>query len=114
MSGILPLGKRVLIFVDKSEERTLGGIELPIDVVERQSLAAVTGVLVAAGPTAFTGALWGGQPPAIGVRVLLEQYAGQVQMGVDGEVYRIMEDSNIGAVLPEMPDSSVSEMEISK
>lgn len=104
-SGFEPLGSRVLVLPDVAEERTAGGIELPVDVVARYAMAAETGVLVAIGEGAFAvlsnGRPWGTyRRPVVGDRVVIERYTGQLQRGLDGLVYRLCEDRAIGAIAP--------------
>mgnify|MGYP001609456512 CR=1 FL=1 len=103
-SGILPIGDRVLVLVDKPEQRTLGGIEIPVETAARAGMAAETGVLVAVGESAFKWMNdrihpWVGVAPKPGDRVILERYSGQLHVGADGEIYRLMEAKNLGAVI---------------
>lgn len=103
-SGVTPVGQRVLVLPDIAEERTLGGIELPPEVVSRHALAAETGVLAACGDGAFAWFgdrihRWEGRRPHVGDRVALERYAGEVRMGADGQLYRLMEDRAVGGIL---------------
>ncbi len=102
-SGLVPLGARVVILPDVAEERTLGGIELPPDIVARNAMAAETGVLIAVGEGAFAFANdrihpWVGRRPQAGDRVVIERYTGQLHRGLDGQVYRICEDRALGAL----------------
>lgn len=103
-SGIVPLGARVLVLPDVAETQTTGGVHLPVDVASRNGMAAETGVLVALGDGAFAWSgdrihAWNGPKPEVGVRVVIERYAGQLQRGLDGQIYRILEDRAIGALL---------------
>lgn len=103
-SGLHPLGDKVLVLPDKSAERTSGGVELPVDIVARHTLAAEAGIVVAIGDGAFK---WNtdkctpfeGRKPVPGDRVAIERYSGQLFHGVDGEVYRLMEGHCIGAII---------------
>lgn len=103
-SGLHPLGDRVLVLPDASSERSAGGVELPVDVVARHTLAAEAGVVVAIGDGAFK---WNsdkctafeGKKPKLGDRVAIERYSGQLFHGLDGVVYRLMESACIGAMI---------------
>ncbi len=103
-SGFHPIGDRVLVLPDASSERTSGGVELPEDIVGRQTLAAEAGVVIAVGDGAFT---WNvdkctafvGRKPSPGDRVAIERYSGQLYHGNDGVVYRLMESACIGAIV---------------
>jgi chaperonin GroES len=100
-SGVRVVGKTVLVLMDKCSPKTTGGVELPEDLIERQSMAAESGVLVACAAGAFLlnedMTAWSGAKPAPGDRVYVEKYAGKVVRGRDGEMYRIMDYGSIGA-----------------
>lgn len=102
-SGILPLFERVLILPDQAAKE-VGGVYIPDDARDRQTMASESGVIIASGPAAFTTSAdrmlrwdhpWKPRP---GTRVAFERYAGAIYMGNDGLMYRIMEDKNIGAI----------------
>lgn len=103
LSGFVPEGDRVLILPDQASEQTMGGITLPEETRERITAASETGILVAIGPEAF---VWNSSrsrrretpPPAAGVRVFFERYAGYILHGHDGLIYRVMDDNAIGAI----------------
>lgn len=102
-SGVTPIGDRVLVLADKAADRTSGAVFLPEQLTERQSMAAESGVLVEAGDDAWT---WnsdrtrpfGGRRPMVGDRVIFQKYAGQLVLGDDGELYRLMDDNSIAAI----------------
>lgn len=101
-SGFTPIGNRVLVLTDQVSKMTSGGIELPVDVVERHQMAAETGVIVSVGSGAFKrfqdGSVWAGDTPKPGDQCYMERYSGIVIYGVDGLNYRLMDDTCIGAV----------------
>lgn len=92
----------VLVLPDEAAGITPGGIHMPDQQRERQSMASETGIIVAMGDGAF---LWTadrtrpfvGARPVIGQHVYFERYAGQELIGADGNVYRLMTDKAIGA-----------------
>lgn len=100
-SGIEPVGDKVLVLVDPAIDQTKGGIIITGDSVERQTLAGTSGILIALGAGAWA---WDsdrmhrfeGEKPTIGVRVVFQKYAGQEYTGLDGELYRVMQDKVIG------------------
>lgn len=106
-SGIRVVGKTVLVLMDACSEISSGGITLPGDVVERMSMAAESGVLVAVSPGAFLlnedMTPWTGEKPKAGDRVYIEKYAGKLVKGRDGKTYRIMDYSSIGATYEAEP-----------
>jgi len=103
VSGILPIGDRVLILPDKAPDVSAGGIAFTQTQQDRDGLAAETGVLVAIGEAAWA---WNsdrtrpymGTKPEVGQRVWFERYAGSVQYGKDGVAYRLMDDKCVGAI----------------
>ena len=102
-SGYYPLGDKVLVMPDRLRERSAGGVELPPELIDRLTLAAETGMVVAVGDGAFA---WNGdritdfvgRKPKPGDRVFMERYAGQTMLGKDGQFYRLMDDRTIGAI----------------
>ena len=105
-SGLTPIGDRVLILPDEVESKTSGGIELPDEILHRQTLAAEAGVIAALGDGTFK---WNsdkvtpfsGRSPQVGERVVIERYAGQLAKGDDNQLYRLMDSHCIGAILEE-------------
>lgn len=100
-SGINPTGHNVVIKIEKAPEKSAGGIILPDKVIERENLASVKGVMVAAGPTAGDYADWpdGQAFIPVGSRVLLRKFAGCEVKGDDGHDYRVCEDKEVLAAL---------------
>lgn len=99
-SGIEPLCDKVLVRVDAAMEKTAGGIIVTEQIGEQQTLSSTTGVLVALGPQAFTWntdrtVRWEGEKPEPGMRICFSRYAGQEYDGLDGAMYRVMEDRSV-------------------
>lgn len=110
-SGLLPMGNRVLILPDVAEAITTGGVHLTPELQGRNAMGAETGILVAVGEGAFAWSSdrihpWVGKKPEVGDRIVIERYAGQVQRGLDGQIYRLCEDRAIGAVAHTNTDES--------
>ncbi len=101
-SGFDPVGDKVLVLPDSATDITSGGVHLTSDMVERHTLAAETGVLVYVSEGAFRwhsdGSKWTGYRPGPGDRIYMERYSGQVLLGKDGKLYRLMNSACIGAV----------------
>lgn len=102
-SGFIPVGDRVLVLPDSASETTSGGISLPQPLIERMTMSAETGVMVAIGDGAFIVnsdgiSAYSGRKPKPGERVFVERYAGQIINGVDGKKYRVMDSRCIGAI----------------
>lgn len=128
-SGIRVVGKCVLILMDECSPVSSGaagmalmkesgvaaasvvpmpGVRLPDDVIERMTMGAETGVLVAVAAGAFLlnedGTAWSGYKPRPGDRVYIEKYAGKLIRGRDGRNYRLMDYQSIGATYDEEQD----------
>jgi chaperonin GroES len=101
-SGVRVVGKCVLILMDESASKSSGGIELPPELVERQTLASESGILVKCAEGAFLlnedGTPWTGFTPSPGDRVYVEKFAGRLVRGRDGKTYRLMDYGAVGAV----------------
>ena len=105
-SGIYPLEYKVLIKMMPKEDITKGGIYIPETSKEKEQVAREVGMFISAGGLAFTGEK--GTPawpkdniPKPGAYVLFDRYAGSIQPGMDGEDYRICNDSELGAIVEE-------------
>ena len=107
-SGIRVVGKTVLVLMDKCSPKSTGGVDLPDDLIEKMSMAAESGVLVACAAAAFLlnedMTPWSGEKPKPGDRVYIDKYAGKLVKGRDGETYRIMDYGSIGATYEAEPE----------
>ena len=92
-SGIRPVGYRVLILADEIEEVTPGGIVIPATEKEKMDQAQKTGTLVAIGNLA--GEDQGEDWVKVGMRIIHNRYSGEHLTGVDGKMYRLMNDDQI-------------------
>lgn len=97
-SGWVPIGDKVLVYPDQAPEETAMGIKIPIDIAARHTMAAEAGIVVELGPDVNI-------PIKPGDRIFIERFGGQLVPGHDGKVYRIMDQSSVGAVfkLPVTP-----------
>ena len=96
-SGIDPVCDKVVVRIDAAMGQTRGGIMITDSSVENQAMACITGVLVAIGPHAFEwdsdrAHPWEKGKPEVGMRVLFQKYSGQEYPGLDGNLYRVMQD----------------------
>lgn len=94
----------VLVLVDKAAEKSSGGILIPESTQTAYTLNSEQGLLVAAGPGAFSWSYdrtrpWEGWKFQPGDRVAFERHAGQNIFGKDGRSYRLMPDKAVGAKL---------------
>lgn len=103
-SGWEAYGDRILVLTDRAPDETTGGIALPDTLKQNHDEAAITGVIIAVGDDAFvwnadrTRRLEGGRPKA-GDRVMFVKYSGELLFGEDEQLYRVMDDRAVGAVM---------------
>lgn len=90
-SGWEPIGDKVLIYPDQAPEITAGGIRITADLAARHTMAAEAGIVIAKGPDVTI-------PIKLGDRVFIERFGGQLVPGHDNKIYRIMDQSAIGAI----------------
>lgn len=116
-SGIRPVLDRVLIKPDAVEEVTAGGIIIPDSVNTLHANAQSIGTFVEAGPDAYAQYtdVWRysdgssatmtrgykGTPCKPGDRVCFAKYGGLQVEGKDGQVYRLMNDEDVTAIVEE-------------
>ena len=101
-SGIYPKGHRVLIRVDKVDEKTESGIILHSETARKEQLAENRGTVIALGSTAYYDeeSKW----CEVGDRILFAKYAGLLYQGKDGLEYRVMNDRDVVATLDGMEE----------
>lgn len=116
-SGIHPVLDRVLIRPDEVEKVTAGGIIIADTISERHAMAQSIGTFIEAGPDAYTQYtdVWRysdgssatmtrgykGTPCKPGDKVAFAKYGGLQVEGKDGQVYRLMNDEDITAIIEE-------------
>jgi co-chaperonin GroES (HSP10) len=102
-SGRVPMGKNVLVMMDTCSPYTSGGLMLPENVIEQNTLAAESGIIAAIGSNAFRrhddGTVWDGEKLEPGERVDIIKYSGVEIWGADGRLYRSMGYECIAAKL---------------
>lgn len=99
-SGILPMQFKIVVRVEKVEEKTNGGIFIPEQAQDRRQFEITRGVVVAVGPAAFSDDRQyppGATRPAVGDRIWFDKHAGtQVKGKRDHMIlYRVIEDTDI-------------------
>lgn len=100
-SGIRPVGHRVLVLPEDVEEVTAGGIVLARELVQKEAMAQVAGVVVEVGVDC-----WADQPSkwvGPGDRVIFAKYSGLYHKGADGKTYRVINDLDVVAVFDARP-----------
>ena len=98
-SGIIPTGGHLLVYPDKVEEITKGGIYLPQETRDKEQQAATIGTLVAVGPGAWFDIDDGYPWAEVGDKVSYARYAGVSMTGQDGKDYVLINDNDVLAKL---------------
>src|SRR5579862_3830825 len=109
-SGLAPTGDNVLILPDQPLERSSGGVWLLDEYVERIAAAAESGTIIAVGDGAW---FWNqdrtrryeGMKYKVGDACRFTRYAGQLHHGLDGLIYRIVSDKEIGGLVIPLPET---------
>lgn len=107
-SGITPCGWRIVIKPEEVEKVSKGGIILFAPSQEvKEALAQIYGQVVAIGPECFktSSAPWC-KP---GDRVIFGKYAGLIFPGADGQKYRVVNDTDIVAIVPNFTSDQAKE-----
>lgn len=98
VSGINPVGWRVLIKPQEVKEVSAGGIILNTEITkEREQMGNTTGIVVALGDQCFAD-----EPTPwckVGDKVIFAKYAGLLYRGKDGLHYRMVNDKDITGTL---------------
>jgi co-chaperonin GroES (HSP10) len=103
-SGVTPTEYKVVVLPTEVGEK-IGSVFIPQTTQERDQFAVQEGKIVAVSPLAFTYASkdeWervNAEPPKVGDSVVFAKFAGLTRKGVDGKMYRIVNDKDIVAVV---------------
>lgn len=99
-SGRKVLGYRVILLMDKVEEKTAGGVYIPDQAREKEEYAQDTGTIVALGKQAFVD-LDESEKPKIGDRCDIKRYDGVFIKSSEAtdDDYRIVNDDQILTIL---------------
>lgn len=92
-----PVEYKVLVLLDKVEQKTAGGIYKPDMTQDRELLNSMAGVIVAVGGMAFED--WRGTIPEVGDRIMFAKNAGYVWKEGEDD-YRVILDKEIVMIVP--------------
>lgn len=97
--SIEPCANKVLVKLDRPEEKTKGGIILANEYIDKQNMGQDIGLIVKCGPTAFS-VDYGDeqQRPKPGDLVVFEKYGGQLEEDKDKNPYRLLTDVQVRAI----------------
>ena len=98
ISGINPVGWRVLIKPQEVKKVSKGGIILTTEATEsREQMGNTTGIVIAMGDQCYADepAPW----CSVGDKVIFAKYAGLLYTGKDGTNYRMINDKDITGTL---------------
>lgn len=98
LSGIHPVGHRVLVLPEQVEEKSEGGIIIHHgNQTAREEMAQIKATVIELGSTAYSD-----QPKAwckAGQRVVIGKYSGLLYKGLDEKQYRVLNDLDVVAVI---------------
>lgn len=98
VSGIHPVGSRVLILPMEVEEKTQGGIIISHgQLKDREDMANTTGIVVELGEDAYSD--YNSPWCKVGDRVIFAKYSGLLYLGKDDKKYRVINDTDITGTL---------------
>ena len=120
-SGIYPCGNHILVKPDVIPEKTEGGIIVPPSEREKHKQMVAYGYVIALGPDCFIHSVetmerfindqlrlverrvvqYSKPFAAVGDRISFAVHSGRYYMGIDGEEYRMMNDTDITALVAE-------------
>lgn len=98
VSGINPVGNRILVLPIEVQQTSASGIILATDSLkEREQMANTTGVVVAMGDECYDDEAkpW----CAVGDKIIFAKYAGLLYLGRDGKSYRMINDKDVTGYL---------------
>lgn len=100
--NLRPLEFNILVRQDPVEEKTKGGLMLPMETQDKAKHHAQRGTIVALSPMAFNEDIWppDADRPKPGDRVVYAQHAG-TWIKEAGEEFRMMKDRDVLAVIHE-------------
>lgn len=97
-SGLWPVGVSVLVLPEQVEETSEGGIILATETeLDRHQMAQTDALVIAVGSLA-----WHDEPRPrcrVGDRVIIAKYTGMVRKGKDDLKYRLVNDTDVVAIL---------------
>lgn len=91
-SGITPKFYRILVQLEEVADKTKGGIFLPDDTVEKETMAQARGTVLAIGRDSFNDLA---DSVDVGDVVIFPRYEGTEVKGNDDKMYRLIEDKHI-------------------
>lgn len=91
--GFEPASNKVLVLPDPVATHSMGGIAMPQELVEKQEYAQIFATLVAVGPDAWKDKK--APAAAVGDRVMIAKFTGQLFTGHNGLRYRVIHDLDI-------------------
>ena len=120
-SGIYPCGNHILVKPDVIPEKTEGGIIVPPSEREKHKQMVAYGYVIALGPDCFIHSVetterlidnqlrlverrvtqYSKPFATMGDRISFAVHSGRYDMGIDGEEYRMMNDTDITALVAE-------------
>jgi chaperonin GroES len=109
VSGINPVGERILLLPIEVQQTSASGIILATEETSaREQMANTSGVVVAMGDECYED-----YPKpwcAVGDKIVFAKYAGLLYLGKDGKQYRMINDKDVTGLLD--PDMDVVDIHL--
>jgi len=96
-SGLAPVEYKIVVKLEETNDKTDGGIWIPITVKDKRDMFQVQATLIAVGGNAFEG--WNDPKPKIGDKVYVTKGGGYKVIGMDEDSYQLMSDKDIAAII---------------
>lgn len=98
-SGIIPIDRRVVVRPEIMDEVTEGGIYIPDEARDKEDMGHIKATIASVGAQAFEDIEDREYRPKPGMTISIARYAGYLMKGKDGKPYRIINDTDVVAVL---------------
>lgn len=98
---IIPILHRILLKLDKVEQKTESGIIIPDEVIKKERKAVETATVIAVGPTCFTDYGAENNTVKVGDKVIIAKYSGKEVKDIDDTDYVVCNDEDVICILTE-------------
>lgn len=95
---LIPIDTTLIVEIEKVEQKSKGGIQLPGEYIDKEQMSITEGVVVALGDFAFY-EINEGKTPKMGDKVYFKRHSGIMHSDKEtGKEYRIIHDQDVYAM----------------